>query len=109
MAVVKDEDRRMGTRGGGSIRVETWVDPKSGVVVEYNLAYVNQSIYAGDNGRVVGFDNRDYYEEFQSANPLPLVWTGGPQHQVHDLRCSFKPISALLASSEAALRKAVLT
>lgn len=67
-AVVKDQDRRMGTRGGGSIRVETWVNPKTGHVVEFNLAYINYQIFTGDNGRVVGFDNRDYYQEFQSAD-----------------------------------------
>ena len=36
-------------RGNGKVRVETWVD-KTGNVVRYNLAYINHSIFAGDNG-----------------------------------------------------------
>ena len=29
-----------------------------GAVTRYNLAYINHSIFTGDNGRVVGFDNK---------------------------------------------------
>ena len=28
-----------------------------GKVVRYNLAYINHSVFQGDNGRVVGYDN----------------------------------------------------
>lgn len=41
--------------GGGLLRREIWVD-RQGRVVRYNLAYVNHLIYAGDNGRVLGYD-----------------------------------------------------
>ena len=44
-------------RGNGKVRVETWVD-KEGDVVRYNLAYINHSIFAGDNGRVLGYDSQ---------------------------------------------------
>jgi hypothetical protein len=44
-------------RGNGKVRVETWVD-KAGNVVRYNLAYINHSIFAGDNGRVLGYDSQ---------------------------------------------------
>lgn len=43
-------------KGGGVLRREIWVDSK-GRVVRCNLAYVNPLIYAGDNGRVLGYDS----------------------------------------------------
>ena len=43
-------------RGNGVLRREIWVN-KKGVVSRYNLAYVNGAMHAGDNGRVVGYDN----------------------------------------------------
>jgi len=41
--------------GGGVLRREIWVD-RHNRVVRYNLAYINPLIYAGDNGRVLGYD-----------------------------------------------------
>ena len=38
------------------LRREIWVD-RSGRVVRYNLAYINHLIYAGDDGRVLGYDS----------------------------------------------------
>jgi hypothetical protein len=32
-----------------------------GLVVRYNLAYVNRTIFSGDHGRVVGYDNAHGY------------------------------------------------
>ena len=43
-------------KGGGMLRREIWVDV-SGRVVRYNLAYINHLIYAGDHGRVLGYDS----------------------------------------------------
>jgi hypothetical protein len=43
-------------RGGGILRREIWVDG-DGRVVRYNLAYINHLLYAGDNGRVLGYDS----------------------------------------------------
>jgi hypothetical protein len=40
--------------GGGQLRREIWVNGQ-GQVVRYNLAYINHLIYAGDNGRVLGY------------------------------------------------------
>lgn len=42
--------------GGGMLRREIWVD-RRGLVVRYNLAYVNHLMYAGDAGRVLGYDS----------------------------------------------------
>lgn len=44
-------------RGNGKLRREIWVDSVTGKVARYNLAYINHKLYAGDNGRVVGYDN----------------------------------------------------
>ncbi|MDH4216609.1 MAG: DUF6516 family protein [Gallionella sp.] len=42
--------------GNGLLRREVWVN-KLGKVVRYNLAYINHTVFQGDNGRVVGYDN----------------------------------------------------
>jgi hypothetical protein len=41
--------------GDGLIREEVWKDV-GGNVVRYNLAFINFHLFAGDNGRVLGFD-----------------------------------------------------
>ncbi len=38
------------------LRREIWVDPTDRVV-RYSLAYINHLIYAGDDGRVLGYDS----------------------------------------------------
>lgn len=38
------------------LRREIWVD-RRGRVVRYNLAYINHLVYAGDDGRVLGYDS----------------------------------------------------
>ena len=48
------------SKGGGILRREIWID-KRGRVVRYNLAYINHLIYAGDNGRVLGYDSAHGY------------------------------------------------
>lgn len=53
-----DESHKISDRpGNGKLRREIWVDPITGEVTRYNLAYINHRLYAGDNGRVVGYDN----------------------------------------------------
>ena len=42
--------------GEGLIREEVWQD-SNGVVVKYNLAFVNHLLCQVDNGRVLGYDN----------------------------------------------------
>jgi hypothetical protein len=36
---------------------EQWVRDADGSVLKYLLAYIDFSIYSGDNGRVLGYDN----------------------------------------------------
>jgi len=43
-------------KDSGMLRREIWVDGE-GRVVRYNLAFINHLIYAGDNGRVLGYDS----------------------------------------------------
>ena len=47
-------------RGNGQLRREVWVD-ECGKIVRYNLAFINHRLYQGDNGRVIGYDNRHGY------------------------------------------------
>jgi len=46
--------------GGGLVKSEAWKDQK-GKIVKYSLAYINPLIFAGDNGRVLGYDNTHQY------------------------------------------------
>jgi hypothetical protein len=46
--------------GGGLVKLEAWEDQK-GKIVKYSLAYINPLIFAGDNGRVLGYDNTHHY------------------------------------------------
>lgn len=75
MADIKiiDESHRISEkRGNGILRREVWVDENNGKVTRYNLAYINHLIFAGDNGRVIGYDNahnshhRHYLGEVES-------------------------------------------
>jgi hypothetical protein len=62
-------------RGNGILRREVWVDG-DGEVTRYNLAYINASIYSGDNGRVVGYDNAHGYHHrhyFGVVTPVAFV------------------------------------
>jgi hypothetical protein len=43
--------------GVGKRREEAWID-EYGMVVRYNLAFVNHFMTSKDNGRVLGYDNR---------------------------------------------------
>jgi hypothetical protein len=51
-------DRVSRKRGNGLLRREVWIDDASGRVTRYNLAYINHNVYHGDNGRVLGYDNK---------------------------------------------------
>lgn len=79
MAEIKtvDETHKISDkRGNGKLRREIWVDEITGRVTRYNLAYINHSLHAGDNGRVVGYDNahdghhRHYFGEVE---PIDFV------------------------------------
>jgi hypothetical protein len=53
--VVDDEAEVRCASGPGVIREEVWEDER-GVVVRYNLAFINHFMTSEDNGRVLGYD-----------------------------------------------------
>lgn len=53
--VVDDEAEVRCASGPGMIREEVWEDER-GVVVRYNLAFINHFMTSADNGRVLGYD-----------------------------------------------------
>ena len=54
-----NEYRLKGRHASGLVREETW--QQAGEVIRYSLAYINHSICAKDNGRVLGYDNSHGY------------------------------------------------
>ena len=75
-AKVHDESHKIADkRGNGTLRREVWADAK-GKVTRYNLAYINHHLHAGDNGRVVGYDNAHGYHHrhyFGVVEPIAFV------------------------------------
>lgn len=79
MAAIKivDETHKIPEKhGNGTLRREILVDNVTSKVTRYNLAYINHSLYAGGNGRVIGCDNahdghhRHYFGEVE---PMDFV------------------------------------
>ena len=54
------------------LRREIWVDG-SGRVVRYNLAYINHLIYAGDDGRVLGYDSAHGHHHCHYRGKVTMV------------------------------------
>jgi hypothetical protein len=62
-------------RGNGQLRRQVSVDA-NGNVMSYSLAYINHAIHAGDNGRVVGYDNAHGFHHrhyFGTIEPINFV------------------------------------
>lgn len=49
--------------GGGRLKHLVIQDEDSGEVLHYSLVYINPMIFAGDNGRVLGYDNSHGYSQ----------------------------------------------
>lgn len=60
-------------RGNGTLRYEVWQD--KAIITRYNLAYINHLIYSGDNGRVIGYDNKHgHHRHFKGvAEPIDTI------------------------------------
>ncbi|MBJ6726244.1 hypothetical protein [Geomesophilobacter sediminis] len=60
-------------KGNGQIRREVWLD--DGVVVRYNLAFINHHLFSGDNGRVLGYDKQHgNHHKHYMGQVLPVVF-----------------------------------
>lgn len=73
--VIDDEHHIPQKRGNGILRREIWVD-STDKVTGYNLAYINSALHAGDNGRVLGYDNsHDFHHRhyFGTVEPVDFV------------------------------------
>jgi hypothetical protein len=53
-------------RGNGTLRYEVWKTDK--LISRYNLAFINHRIYSGDNGRVLGYDNKHGHHRHYMGN-----------------------------------------
>lgn len=64
--------------GGGVLKEFVEQEIPSGRLLRYALAYINSSIFAGDNGRVIGYDNAHGYPHrhyMGKVTPEPdLTW-----------------------------------
>lgn len=61
--------------GGGILKELVIRELPSGKIIHYALAYINANIYSGDNGRVLGYDNRHQYSHkhyYGKVTPEPF-------------------------------------
>ncbi|NKQ34101.1 MAG: transcriptional regulator [Chloroflexi bacterium] len=60
-------------KGGGLIKIEVW-ENEAGEVVKYSIAYINHLLFAGDNGRVLGYDNaHNYHHKHYFGDIMPVT------------------------------------
>lgn len=62
--------------GGGVLKERVIRDLPSKTVVSYSLAYINPRIFAGDNGRVLGYDNShgfSHRHHLGVMTPVPFI------------------------------------
>lgn len=65
------EYRLKGRHGSGLVRIDTTL--QGGQVTRYSLVYVNHSLCALDNGRVLGYDNsHDYHHRHYMGDVKPF-------------------------------------
>lgn len=69
---VQDEEHVLDRRLGIKLRVEVWAD-KAGRVTRFNLADIDPTDFARDNGRVLGYDNahRKTHRHFRGEVTYP--------------------------------------
>ncbi len=75
LKVINERYNLPNSKGGGVIKIEAWED-NSGIVVKYNIAYINYSLCQEDNGRVLGYDNaHDYHHKhfFGKVSPIAFI------------------------------------
>ena len=63
--------------GGGILQYEAWGyrQKDKTFVTRYNIAYINHTIFADDNGRVLGYDNaHGYHHRHWMGSVEPFVF-----------------------------------
>ena len=62
------------SRGNGLLKRRIWVN-EDDEVTRYSLTYINHHIHAGDNGRVLGYDNaHNYHHRHYMGETEPVVF-----------------------------------
>lgn len=62
-------------RGNGLLKRQVWQNEK-GQITRYSLTYINPNIFAGDNGRVLGYDNaHNFHHKHYLGNITPIEFT----------------------------------
>ncbi len=65
---------------------ESWTKNAKSQIVKYSLAYIDFSLYSGDNGRVLGYDNaHGFHERHFMGKSEQIAFTtyngGEPRHR----------------------------
>lgn len=76
--------------GGGVLKEMVEQEQPSGRLLRYALAYINPAIFGGDNGRVLGYDNKHGFPHrhfMGKVTPEPqLTWKEIRQKFEHEWR-----------------------
>jgi tRNA A37 threonylcarbamoyltransferase TsaD len=72
--------------GGGVLKELVEQELPSGKLRHYSLAYINPMIFAGDNGRVIGYDNSHGYPHRHFMGEI----TPEPELSWEDIRARFE-------------------
>jgi len=68
--------------GDGAVREEVWVDVE-GMVVRYNLAFINFHLFGRDNGRMLGYDTAHGQPHRHFAGTVEMI-EPAPYDEIHD-------------------------
>ncbi|SFV88958.1 hypothetical protein MNB_SUP05-SYMBIONT-7-15 [hydrothermal vent metagenome] len=76
--------------GGGIIKIEAW-ENHSRKIVKYSMAYINNTIYSGDNGRVLGYDNaHNFHHKHYFGQIIEIKNFDGFEKQVESFELEMK-------------------
>ncbi len=73
IVVIVDEQHSLPRKAGNGILRYYITTDRKGNLLRYSIAYINHKIFAGDNGRVIGYDNDHGYHHrhyFGKVEPI---------------------------------------
>ncbi len=76
----------LGRDDGPPLINEMIAEDTDGNVVEYSLAYIDFAMYAGDNGRVLGYDNAHGFHERHFMGSSCEIHFGTYEHLREELQ-----------------------